>query len=374
MTQTLLDVPEIKTGDFSKSNPIVNSHNEWDPLEEVIVGTLRGAAIPDWDVAVQASMPEKYARFYQENAGKSFPLEQIEKAEEELEGFCEILKNQGIKVVRPDPNDHTRSFKTPDWSSSGGLYQAMPRDILLIIGNEIIESPMAWRSRYYEVNGFKALLKNYFHKGAKWTSAPKPELKDELYNTSYKETVAGPNKEYGINELEPTFDAADFSRCGKDIFAQRSNVTNQFGIEWLRRHLGDQYKVHVLDVTDSHPMHIDATFIPLKPGYVLVNRQRLPRLPDMFKDWTIIDAPEPKLSPDHCLYMSSNWLSVNIFMLDHTRVMVEEDETTLAETLSNNGFEPILCPFKNFNSFGGSFHCATADVRRAGSLQSYFED
>ncbi|CAN0575457.1 unnamed protein product, partial [Laminaria digitata] len=27
----------------------------------------------------------------------------------------------------------------------------------------------------------------------------------------------------------------------------RSQVTNEFGIEWLRRHLGDEYNVHVLD-------------------------------------------------------------------------------------------------------------------------------
>lgn len=27
----------------------------------------------------------------------------------------------------------------------------------------------------------------------------------------------------------------------------RSQVTNDFGIEWMRRHLGDEYRVHVLD-------------------------------------------------------------------------------------------------------------------------------
>ena len=28
----------------------VNSHNEWDPLEEVIVGSVAGAMLPAWDV------------------------------------------------------------------------------------------------------------------------------------------------------------------------------------------------------------------------------------------------------------------------------------------------------------------------------------
>ena len=29
-------------------NPVVNAHNEWDPLEEVIVGIVDGAMIPPW--------------------------------------------------------------------------------------------------------------------------------------------------------------------------------------------------------------------------------------------------------------------------------------------------------------------------------------
>lgn len=30
------------------------------------------------------------------------------------------------------------------------------------------------------------------------------------------------------------------------------------------------------------------------------------------------------------------------------------------------GFKPLLCDVRSFNSFGGSFHCATLDVRRRG--------
>ena len=40
--------------------------------------------------------------------------------------------------------------------------------------------------------------------------------------------------------------------------------------------------------------------------------------------------------------------------------------------LKEHGFEPIPCPFRNNYKFGGSFHCATVDVRRRGTLQSYF--
>ena len=41
-------------------------------------------------------------------------------------------------------------------------------------------------------------------------------------------------------EYEPCFDAADFIRAGKDVFAQRSQVTNYMGLEWMRRHLAQK--------------------------------------------------------------------------------------------------------------------------------------
>ena len=34
--------------------PIVNTHNEWDPLVEVVVGVVEGAMIPPWDVVMEA--------------------------------------------------------------------------------------------------------------------------------------------------------------------------------------------------------------------------------------------------------------------------------------------------------------------------------
>lgn len=58
----------------------------------------------------------------------------------------------------------------------------MPRDILLVVGNEIIEAPMAWRARFFEYRAYRQIIKEYFNCGAKWTTAPKPTMADELYD------------------------------------------------------------------------------------------------------------------------------------------------------------------------------------------------
>ena len=51
--------------------------------------------------------------------------------------------------------DFSVTYKTPHWQSKG-FCSACPRDGLLVVGDEIIETPMAWRSRYFEVNAFKS--------------------------------------------------------------------------------------------------------------------------------------------------------------------------------------------------------------------------
>ncbi len=57
-----------------------------------------------------------------------------------------------------------------------------------------------------------------------------------------------------------------FLRFGRDLIVQRSHVTNRLGIEWVRRALGSAYRVHELAFNDPHPMHIDATLLPLAPA------------------------------------------------------------------------------------------------------------
>ena len=364
----LMSEPELGRA----AEPVVCAYNEWDPLEEVIVGILDGATIPQWHVSLQATMPERHYGMYRTMGGQSFPRDLVAAGNRELDELVHILEAEGVTVRRPDPVDYSRGFSTPEWDQPGGLYSAMPRDLALVIGEEIIEAPMAWRSRYFEVHAYRRLFKEYFLAGARWTAAPRPQLPDALFDMERGEVEDETRFNSVINEFEPTFDAADFIRCGRDIFAQRSHVTNAFGIEWLRRHLGSAYRIHELEFSDTHPMHIDATFMPLAPGKLVVNPERVPHVPEMFRGWDVLRAPTPCIPSSSPLFMSSNWLSMNVVMIDEERVLVERGEENTIRAFRDWGLKPIPCSFRNFNAFGGSFHCATLDIRRRGELQSYF--
>ncbi|CAN0540188.1 unnamed protein product, partial [Ectocarpus sp. 12 AP-2014] len=123
---------------MSKIDPtcIVNSHTEWDPLEEVIVGRVDDATIPEWHVSGKAVWPAKHWGMYKEHAGESFPRELEIKGEqtaEELDNFSRVLEMEGVTVRRPEirPGDFDRPVSTPDFESVSQLYAAMPRDVLI---------------------------------------------------------------------------------------------------------------------------------------------------------------------------------------------------------------------------------------------------
>ncbi|TMB19913.1 MAG: amidinotransferase [Deltaproteobacteria bacterium] len=355
---------------------VVNSWNEWDPLEEVVVGRLEGAAAPPGHVTMVGNLPARAARLYPLLAGRRYPRLLVQPAQKELGGFVRLLESEGIKVRRPDIVDFSIRFSSPNWTSSG-FCTASPRDGILVIGDQIIETPMAWRSRYFETHAYRTLLKEYWSQGARWISAPKPQLLDRLYDDHFRPPAKGEPVRYIINEFEPLFDAADFVRCGTDLFVTRSNATNASGIEWLRRHLGPQFRIHEIKSHCPQPLHIDTTFVPLAPGKVLINPEYVDpkELPPILKSWDILVAPEPDpirgLRNLH-LSMVSKWISLNVLMLDPKRVVVERSQVSMIELLKDHGLEPIPCPFMHYKPFGGSFHCATLDVRRRGTLQSYF--
>lgn len=352
----------------------VSSHNEWDPLEEVIVGDLTNATIPRDRAAEICGASQAAIALQPLFAGIRYPRVVLRRAQQELDEFVAMLEREGVRVRRPRPLPFHRRYASPFWFSRG-YSCAAPRDVFLIIGEEIIEAPMSWRSRFFESLSYRRLMLEYHRAGARWTSAPKPELSDALYEPEWH--MRG-ESETILTEHEPVFDAADVVRCGRDLFAIRSNTANQSGIDWLRRHLnrnGDAYRVHEIPIRNQHAMHIDHHFIPLAPGRVLVNPEwvvieRLQELVPPLRHWEILEAPQPD-GPSHISAACSKWLNMNVLNLDEKRIIVERDQPSMIAALSRWGFEPIPCAFKHYASFGGAFHCATLDVRRRGELRSY---
>jgi glycine amidinotransferase len=265
-----------------------------------------------------------------------------------------------------------------------------PRDLLLTVGNEILEATMSQRSRWFEYICYRPLLERYYQEDPnfRWEAAPKPRLNKDSYHspdfwvefdklsTDEQLEQGTYRKQWNLTEKEPLFDAADIGRFGKDLFVQRSTVSNAAGIEWLRRHYPN-HRIHEVTFKEGAPMHIDATFVPLRPGLALSNRVRKPLEPELYElfkknDWEIVECAPPAHEKKAKLSFCSVWLSMNILLLDEKTICVEEQETAQIEQFYKLGFEVIPVKFWDVAPFGGGLHCATADVYREGTLQDYF--
>ncbi len=364
-------------------NVIVNSWNEWDPLKHVIVGRADFCCIPAGEPALDAKVPED-----SEMKGMygPRPLATVEAANAQLDGYAALLEKRGIKVDRPTPIQWNRSIATPDWSVETMFGCMPPRDVLLTVGREMIEATMSYRCRWFEYLAYRPLLNQYFNedKGFVWSAAPKPRLTDDDYHPDYlSEHISieqrlqwTADRHYVTTENEILFDAADTCRMGKDLFPQHGFTTNLKAIDWLQRHFPD-HRVHQLNFPgDPYPIHIDATFVPLRPGLIINNPNR--KLDETQRkifddnDWEIVEAAQPAHKEPPPLCYSSVWLSQNVLVLDPKTVCVEASEVYQQEQLDKLGFEVVPVPLRDAYAFGGGLHCATADVYREGKCEDYF--
>src|SRR3954464_15900146 len=99
---------------MSTLSAVVNSWNEWDPLEEVVVGSADG---PCFEPTEPGNHPQI------RNAMRGRPLSTgpkphaaIERANDELAGLQALLESQGVKVREPKPFDFSRGVSTPGLS------------------------------------------------------------------------------------------------------------------------------------------------------------------------------------------------------------------------------------------------------------------
>ena len=72
-----------------------------------------------------------------------------------FEALCVKRQVAQLMVVSCFPINLCQVKNTPGFQSSG-FHAAMPRDRLLVVGNEILEAPMAWRSRFFKISLIQA--------------------------------------------------------------------------------------------------------------------------------------------------------------------------------------------------------------------------
>lgn len=350
---------------------IVQSHNDWDQLEECFVGIADNARMPAYDISGHAFVftSEKY----EDIKDLEGPMDQrmIDEANEDLDELSATLKKLGVKVRRPISVDTSKNFSTPDWQTSG-WHNVSCRDLLLPLDNLIIEAASPYRSRYYETRAYKNFLYEVMGNGTEWICPPKPELLDSLYQL---DNLADPS----VKNNEIIFDAPNIVRLGNDLLYQVSNTGTLLGAQWLKTILEPRgYRIHLAEKYYSFA-HFDSTILPLRPGLVLFNGDRITpkKYPAIFDSWDKIYFPADKIvnvqtNMANGVSTCSPQIGLNFLSVNENLVICDVNQNHLRRELEKYDIESIGLEMRHARSLNGGFHCVTLDTKRKGARQDYF--
>jgi hypothetical protein len=217
----------------------LNAWTQWGTLKEVVVGVADNACFPPEQPAM---VPEINDPQLASALGGAWPKGRkspacISAANAELNNLVNVLEGEGVRTLRPEVMDWSQPVQTPHFKVDNQYVACCIRDTVITVGNTAIEAPMSRRDRYHEVEALRKILRDLWREdpGMLWKAAPKPSMADHMYDQSWWNWTLDERREhmhkyqYCITNEEPCFDAADITRCGKDIFVQTSMTSNYAG-------------------------------------------------------------------------------------------------------------------------------------------------
>lgn len=380
---------------------MINTHDDWSPLKEIIVGSAKNYVSHDRELSFDIFFHENlyhsdwaYPRLNQKRNNKdltkdrSWSIKQkyVEELTEDVDNLADTLENLGVNVLRPmELPENPEPISGLGWSAPP-VPPLNLRDNTLIVGNEIIETPPAIRSRYLETRFLSKIFMNYFDQGAEWTTMPRPILTDNSFDQSYardlETSLGGPTEAIEHPESSPfdvgfemILDGAQCLRLGKDIVVNVANKNHEMGFSWLKRHLEPEYRLHRVNRLSDN--HIDSMILALRPGVFLARHPGIKdMMPAQFQNWKYIIPPEPEESSfpqyqDDDLILTSPYIDLNVLSVSPDTVLVNEDCTGLVELLEKEGFTVVPVKHRHRRLFGGGFHCFTLDTIRDSDLNDY---
>jgi scyllo-inosamine-4-phosphate amidinotransferase 1 len=301
---------------------MINSVNEWDPLEEVVVGI---ADYANWPTDDPVFAEESSKTLWTETPVPSGPVPQwiIDETNEDLNALANTLVHYGATVRRPEPMNFVEL---------NGMYNYCPRDRLLIAGDTVVDVNMMYPCRNQEINALSKVIGD-----ASMLTMPRDQ---------------------GM-----ILDAANICRLNNTWLFLESYSGNRAAYNWLC----NQFPQINIELCNFYAgVHIDSTIVPLREGLVLLNGHRVneTNCPRAFDSWTKIYSTDVVAQGFYQYPYASKWIALNMLVLDPNTVIVDRHQTQLIRTLEQHQFTVIPLELRHSRTLGGGFHCVTLDTRR----------
>ena len=304
---------------------MINSCNEWDPLEAIVVGSATNA---NWPMTDLVFAEEARTSLWTKTPAPSGPVPQliVDEANRELDILSETIVRYGATVYRPRPMDFVERK---------GMYNYCPRDRLLIAGDTVLDCNMMYPCRNQEIENYYRLIAD-------------------------ARNIFTMPRDQGM-----ILDAANICRLGDTWLFLESASGNRAAYDWLCR----KFRDITIELCNFYAgVHIDSTITPLREGLVLLNANRVSEqnCPTAFKDWEKIYITEDQIvAQDFYQYpYASKWIAMNMLSLDPETVIIDAAQTELITILKTKGIDSIPLTLSHSRTLGGGFHCVTLDTRR----------
>lgn len=396
----------------------VNSWDEFQPLEELMVGSVYDSSFFD-------DVKETRAR----DALKRI----IDETQEDLDNFHATMRSHGIRTYSASPREMGYADSIMDYVNSEGQLgykknigsendiqdvalhftgvhgnlipnpPLQPRDDSIVMGNKLlVTDPHTFAT--------KKLIPFY----QQWFGSENIDLSISEKQYSFSRSKKNLENQLLRNKIDITPDALEHAKQTDKLHSFCSPNLTRIG----KTCLVDTWQVP--DVVETfleieHPEfeykkiyiggHNDSVFSVIKPGLLVASRDLAP-YQDIFAGWDIIWFDDPRWDqvrkwrmlkfknegkwwvpgeedndqftdfvesflPNWTGYVEETIFDVNCLVLDDRHVVVNSDNPYLLDNLRKYQIEPVVCPLRHRFFWDGGWHCLTLDIKRRGEQNDY---
>lgn len=388
---------------------IINSWDEFQPLEAVVVGSTYDSSF--FDGVKNKKIADVFKKI-------------VDETTEDIDYFKEQMKSHNVDVFQATPKELGYHSSILDYADVNGkigyktdnphyvrdtlipIHPLQVRDDSVVMGNKILIT-----DKTFEVEGYVEKFKEWFGEENIDSTLFIGETRFVRTEENFKEHIVTMGLDIDFENLSQKdkdsllkdntllgFCSPNITRIGKKCLVDLHQTEE--ALHYLKKACPQfEYQKLVLGG------HNDGIFSVLKPGLVIAGPW-FKGSEHNFKGWDVVYFNDSRwddveqwsklktynkgkwwvpgeednaqftefvesVLPNWTGFVEETIFDLNCLVIDDKNIVVNSNSKQLFEVLEKHGLNPIYCPLRHRFFWDGGWHCLTLDVRRKGGQNDY---
>ena len=346
-------------------------YNEYDPLQEVIIGDVHG--------------PGELDHLFDHNVDGFNSI--LEETKEDLDKLSSLLKEHNVIVHRPKPLKFD-SISLPGFNISIPMSPLVPRDAYMVRAKTILQTYTSLTDRYFDSLSYYDIFYKMFNEGYNWIAQPLPLL-SELKGMWYMDDKLYEN----YNNI--LWHTATMFQCGDTVIVNDRGPGTIDGLDWMIRNFPDPTNIRTnrKSIFESYG-HIDHGFILIDDETVI--HGGIDWVPHCLRDKNLIDIQQFIIDPKYQEFIEDivkydsrydkQWIDrylnkwkgynqkicfdLNVLIVDRHNIIFGRYIPELFKFLKTYNIECHYVDMRHSIFWDGGIHCFSLDIKRKGECRS----